>query len=924
MPVENNDVILERRKTMQVNKSLLKKIVGLLSVLCLAVVMAFGLVACGGKTIASTTINAQGHLIVTYSDNTTEDLGLVVGQNGVDNVGLKDGCTHVFAEHTVKYANCSEEGIVLKVCTLCKGQVIGTTAKDATVHGSYEVVVAEVAGVKVPTLVYESFETKGGDYKAATCTEDGYNQTVCGGCGKELANEPIAKFEHKRPNGSSAYVSVTGGVLDGNICVNGTFDGDVCTLCNDVQNAKYYAPENGGHHTTTADWKVVAAPTKDAAGEIKGICSVCETEQTIELPKLTASVYTHSVPTCQTVATEDQEVYAISNFMGEFDAEFKFDVEIGHKVGTTSFVEGDTYEYEDIKALVTSGDISWSAGNPGSCKETKYATYQCADCTEKIVIIAKGDHKYEDVKSEGVTVMHDATCDTAAYYEQICSVCQDKKTITVGDPNGHTWVKVSEAPGSAANTLIINVECDVCGETDTVDATYVSTVGATCSAAKTVKYSYLLNGETKYIDITEGEKSGHKATLSGTTYEFIEGALTAYEYDVIDALVEAGLISWSAGNPGDCTEEKFAILNECGDCKEQIVFKAKGTHVWKDVVDEDDERVMHDASCTKAAYYEQVCEKCNEKKEIPVGEANGHTYEKISETAGEGTALIINAKCKVCGDEITVNAEFVKENEATCEAPASKEYTYVLNGDTYPLTIVEGTVSAHKTLGGLEILEGATYEYEDIKDYLAEITWSAGAPGNCKEAKYAIIKCDMCKNDIVFSSKGTHTYIAEPDKDAQGNVIKAEPTCTEEGYNAIYTCTACGEYKKVNEADKVEATGHDWEAEVVEGTVKLTCATCGATATGIIDSIDDETYAPRCGVEGKVIYYYYETEADKTAQTNLKSAEVKADALDHDFTNANEIEFKLTIGDTEHDCKAKECQNCGKYFIFQPPVDELA
>ena len=914
---------------MQVNKSLLKKIVGLLSVLCLAVVMAFGLVACGGKTIASTTINAQGHLIVTYSDNSTEDLGLVVGQNGVDNVGLKDGCTHAFVEHTVKYANCSEEGIVLKVCTLCKGQVIGTTAKNPELHGSYEVKLIEDGigpngeEIAVPVLVYESFETKGGDYKAATCFEDGFNQTVCGGCGEELANAPIAKFEHKRPDGSSAYVHVEGAVLDGNACINGTFDGEVCTLCNDVQNAVYHAPTLG-RHTTTADWKVVAAPTKDAAGEIKGVCAVCETEQTMELPKLTDAVYSHYVPTCQTVSTEDQEVYSITDYLGDFDAEFKFDIEIGHKVGTASFIEGNTYEYVDVKALVESGDIAWSAGNPGNCMETKYATYQCDDCQEKIVILAKGDHKYEDVKSEGVTVMHDATCDDPAYYEQICTVCQDKKAVTVGNANGHTWVKVSEAPGSAANTLIINVKCSVCEKTDTVDATYVSTQEATCSAPKTIKYSYELMGETKYIDITEGTKSGHKATLSGVTYEFTEGALTTYEYDVISDLVDAGLISWSAGNPGDCTEEKFAIVNECDDCKEQIVFMAKGTHVWKDVVGEDNNPIVHPATCTTAAYSEQVCDKCGETKKITIGEANGHTYEKISETAGEGTALIINAKCKVCGDEITVEATFVKENGATCEAPASKEYTYVLNGVTENLTIVEGTVSAHKTASGLEIIEGASYEYDDIKDYMAEITWSAGAPGNCKDAKFAIIKCTMCTHDIVFQSKGTHTYANEPDKDAQGNVIKKDPTCTEDGYNAIYTCTACGEYKKVETSDKVLATGHDWEAEVVDGTIKLTCATCGATATGIIDSIDETTYAPKCGVEGKVIYYYYETEADKTAQTNLKTAEVKAEALEHDFTDANEIEFKLTIGGVEHDCKAKECQNCGKYFIYEPPVDELA
>ena len=82
--------------------------------------------------------------------------------------------------------------------------------------------------------------------------------------------------------------------------------------------------------------------------------------------------------------------------------------------------------------------------------------------------------------------------------------------------------------------------------------------------------------------------------------------------------------------------------------------------------------------------------------------------------------------------------------------------------------------------------------------------------------------------------------------------------------------------------------------------------------------------APKCGVEGKVVYYYYENEIDKAAGINLKSAEVKADALEHDFTDAKEITFKLTINGTEYECKAKQCNNCGMYFIYEPPVDEIA
>ena len=41
--------------------------------------------------IISSAIDEQGHLIVTYEDGTTADLGLVVGANGKDGVDGKDG-----------------------------------------------------------------------------------------------------------------------------------------------------------------------------------------------------------------------------------------------------------------------------------------------------------------------------------------------------------------------------------------------------------------------------------------------------------------------------------------------------------------------------------------------------------------------------------------------------------------------------------------------------------------------------------------------------------------------------------------------------------------------------------------------------------------------------------------------------------------
>lgn len=49
----------------------------------------------GSKSITDCTINADGHLIITYSDSTTQDCGKVVGANGVNGIDGKDGASGV-------------------------------------------------------------------------------------------------------------------------------------------------------------------------------------------------------------------------------------------------------------------------------------------------------------------------------------------------------------------------------------------------------------------------------------------------------------------------------------------------------------------------------------------------------------------------------------------------------------------------------------------------------------------------------------------------------------------------------------------------------------------------------------------------------------------------------------------------------------
>ena len=65
------------------SKSMFGKLLLLLLTLCCAIVLLFGLAACSEtKGIASAVINDNGELVITYTDGTSDNLGVVVGEKG--------------------------------------------------------------------------------------------------------------------------------------------------------------------------------------------------------------------------------------------------------------------------------------------------------------------------------------------------------------------------------------------------------------------------------------------------------------------------------------------------------------------------------------------------------------------------------------------------------------------------------------------------------------------------------------------------------------------------------------------------------------------------------------------------------------------------------------------------------------------------
>ncbi len=68
------------------SKSMLKKLLIVVCSLCCVFALAFGCAACAdgedGRGVAGTSINANGELVITYTDGTSETLGKIVGEDG--------------------------------------------------------------------------------------------------------------------------------------------------------------------------------------------------------------------------------------------------------------------------------------------------------------------------------------------------------------------------------------------------------------------------------------------------------------------------------------------------------------------------------------------------------------------------------------------------------------------------------------------------------------------------------------------------------------------------------------------------------------------------------------------------------------------------------------------------------------------------
>ena len=198
------------------------------------------------KNVVGASLNENGELILTFSDNTTQNLGVVKGADGNDGNDGKDGidgsdgkdfspCSHIYQDwQTVLSPSCTSIGYNTRSCSLCGDldyqftQALGHTYEN-------------------PTYVID-----------IPCQPSWINKT-CTSCGDSILIEEPASEEHSYSDWEIVEEYACGTTKQQRTCLS----------CGEIQTQTI----NGEH--TFGDWEIVE---EYACGtRTQRICNICET-----------------------------------------------------------------------------------------------------------------------------------------------------------------------------------------------------------------------------------------------------------------------------------------------------------------------------------------------------------------------------------------------------------------------------------------------------------------------------------------------------------------------------------------------------------------------------------------------------------------------------------------------------------------------
>ena len=799
-----------------------------------------------GVGIEKVEYNAEGNLVITYTDGTTQEV--VMPEAPV--------CEHASTIQLHKFdSTCNEIGYIISICLECNEFVVETIAIDETAHqwNDGEETLApkcEVEGEMTYTCtvdgcgatyteaiealehVYTNYvdnndatctaagtqtatcdngcgttDTKatvelGHAYTvevevvAPTCEADGYTIYKCERCDATENRDVVAKLGHD-------YREVTVKEPSESICVSGGHKIVVCFNCSELDPSKPTVDIPGAGHFYVADSaEVVEYPTAEEAGMMMVECEVCGMLE-IELPALTDEAYDKEISTEATCTVAEVATYS-----------YTATAEISGSTITVVFeVEGAKLNHKhngveiDIDGETKASNVDKVFGNtPESCDPAAPAgkgAFTCDVCGIDYVVLVRGECKAED---KVLKEHKDATCTEAGYDIYECSVCGEVYEAEPIAMIPHSYT--GEANLVIVNNVVTKVTwtCDYgCGTVKSVDVTDWTLDEGASKAPSCVEagyevytYNYVnVEGETVPDTYTKPlEKLGH----SYNGFVFSTDADYAYEWtkilEVFDAngngKIDKGeeALQLFGNSPANCSTAgngAFTCENGCG---ESWLIKFTGDHTWV-------KGETTAPTCEAEGYTVYTCSECGKSENRDKVPATGHAY-AWSHTDNETKTIYL-----VC------------QNSEECAVKTVKAESWDLSVNNGLTTLPTCNTDGHTYL---------VYSYKDVEGNLVEnqIMDLGVVPMTSHIHTYAE-GVSFNENTIYVYSELLAEYGIDVDGEFKLNPAmwqtfgNAPATCTKNG-SVAFACIACGE------SILLQVTGDCNNEHIIE---KATCTADG-------------------------------------------------------------------------------------------------
>ncbi len=453
--------------------------------------------------------------------------------------------------------------------------------------------------------------------------------------------------------------------------------------------------------------------------------------------------------------------------------------------------------------------------------------------------------------------------------------------------------------------------------------------------------------------------SGTKATCTEAGEGFFtceHGNLTQKEISVDPT---AHSVVHHAEVPATCTENGIKEYWECQYCHKNF-SSADCTEELDDLTIPAGHTIAavpkKDATCTEDGYEAHYrCSVCGNlfsdeagNTEISLEDvtipATGHSYGEPAWTWTEFTGATAKFTCSACDDEQTVTATITSEvtTPATCETDGVRTYTATatFGEQQYTDTKTEVIAATGHSYGEPEwtwtAFSGATAKFTcancgDEQEVTATITNEVTTPA-------------ACETDGVRTYTATVTFGGQQYTDTKTEAIAATghhmvqvpakaPTCTEDGYEAHYRCSVCGNLFS-DEAGNTEisledvtipATGHSygepaWTWTALSGaTATFTCSACGNEQTVTANITSEVTTPAACEAEGVRTYTATVTFGGQT-YTNTKTEAIAATG--HHMVQVPAKAPTCTEDGNSAYYKCSECGRCSSDDQGEMEIDE--